>query len=193
MIKNLLLLISLFVPVLANCQTDKPVKKGNIILGGTGSITSSRFTESVGGDAYYKQFDINLNPTFNYFLIDNLAVGGTLNLGYSKIESSKSNKTGFGPNIKYYFNNGIFIRSEATYVITKSEREKSHSFSFNAGAGYAFFINSKVSVEPALLLNTTSGRFTVLATQVGGFTIPEATYDRKVRMFLFEIGFHIFL
>ncbi len=193
MIKNLFFLICLFFPTLVNCQIDKPIKKGNVILGGTGSIISNKSTVTDGGENYLKQFKINLNPTFDYFFIDNLALGGTINLGYSHQESVNSTNIGIGPNIKYYFKNGILLRSEALYLFTTSDVNKSHSFAFEAGVGYAFFVNSKVSIEPALLFNTTSDKTTIPERELAGFTIPETTIDQKAKMLIFEIGFHVFL
>lgn len=193
MIKNLFLLICLFVPTLVNCQIEKPIKKGNIILGGTGSFYYSKSTYSDFGENDFKQYNINLNPTFNYFLIDNLALGVTINLGYSHQETVNTKGIGLGPNVKYYFKNGILLRSDASYFLSTSYGTRSHSFAFEAGVGYAFFINSKVSIEPALLFKTNSVKSTMLERELGGLIIPAVTIDQKTIMFLFEIGFHVFI
>jgi hypothetical protein len=193
MIKNLLFLICLLVPALANCQTEKPIKKGNIILGGTGSFNYNKSTYSDFGENDSKQYNINLYPSFNYFLINNLALGATVNLGYTHQENINSKSLGFGPNVKYYFTNGILLRSDASYSLSSSWGARSRSFALEAGAGYAFFINSKVSIEPALMLNTTRVKSTISEREVGGLIIPEVKLDQKIRMFLFEIGFHVFI
>jgi hypothetical protein len=194
MIKKLILLTCLFIPVLAYCQIEKPIKKGNIILGGTGSVYSAKNTLSGAGQSVTKVFTININPTFNYFVIDNLALGATLDLGYLNNNSNKGTEIGFGPNVKYYFNNGILLRSEVAYSTSASDGLRIHGLNLKAGIGYALFINSKISIEPSLLYNASNEKQTFLERELmPGFTQPEYKMDQKYRSILFEIGFHFFL
>jgi hypothetical protein len=175
-------------PVLTYGQIDKPIKKGNIILGGNGSISNLKYRETD-----YKLFSAYVNPTCNYFLMDNLATGLTASISYDNLNDVKSTTYGIGPNIKYYFNNGILLRAESLISMSTGNSSTTKTFFVKSGMGYAIFINSKVSIEPALLYYHSSLKSTIHEKELGGFIIPAVDYSAKQDTFIFEIGFNIFL
>jgi hypothetical protein len=85
--------------------------------------------------------------------------------------------------IKYYFNNGIFLKADADYSIlhnisTSAENEK--YLSLMPGAGYAFFLNPKVSLEPCLCYDFDNIDY-------------NSTNNHKINSLRLEIKFSIFL
>lgn len=176
-----------FLPLVANCQIEKPIKKGNMIIGGTGSIGNQNYAGSET-----KTFSAYINPTCNYFFVDNLATGLTASIGYTKLEGDKTTSLGIGPNIRYYFNNGFLMRAESLYS-KSSGFGTSKVFTFKSGIGYALFINSKVSIEPALLYYFSSQKVSIPDRTFGYIEIPGVETSFKQKTILFEIGFNIFL
>jgi hypothetical protein len=72
---------------------------------------------------------------------------------YSNNNNNKYYSIGIGPTVKYYFGNGILIKGETTYDWLRGLGDNSarnNTFTFKSGVGYAFFVNSKVSLEPSL-------------------------------------------
>lgn len=133
----------------ALCQVEKPIIKGNSIISGGGTIEYSKYESGIYNGSTRT---ITFNPGFGYFFIDNLVLGLNTTIGYEKT-SVKYTTYGIGPFAKYYFNNGVFIKTETFYSTTKavgSSTHKTTSLSMAPGVGYAFFLNSRVSLEPSL-------------------------------------------
>lgn len=171
------------------CQIDKPIKKGDIIIGGTGSISHRAYKGTE-----FKLFNAYINPTFNYFFIDNLALGLTTVIGYTRQDDGKTFTYGIGPNIKYYFNNGFLLRSESLFSKSNGDVSTSNFLTFKSGIGYAIFINSKVSIEPSLLYYYDSKEIIIPEKDLGGgIIIPEIVSNGKQNIFILEIGFNVFL
>ncbi len=93
---------------------------------------------------------------------------------------------GIGPTVKYYFGNGILIKGETTYDWLRGLGDNSgrnNTLTFKPGVGYAFFINSKVSLEPSL-----NYRFMSYKAENEG-----NDYVAKTNSLLLELNFVIFL
>jgi hypothetical protein len=152
--RKLILLFSVAFSLNAFSKIEKPVTKGNMILVGGGTIVSNKVQSTYGTNTSKTSvFTISLNPGFGYFIIDNLAIGLNTSISYYKQNSTKYYGLGAGPTIRYYFNNGFFIKAETSFSFlhgldTNSSRQKSYSLA--PGVGYAFFINQKVAFEPCL-------------------------------------------
>ena len=149
--KKLIFLLPLMFTLSAFSQNEKPITKGNIIISGGGTIQYSK----VNANSNYNQsiFSVSLNPGIGYFFVNNLALGLTTNFNYYSTENNKFYSIGIGPTIKYYFGNGILIKGESTFNSLHGIGDNTaneNTFSFKPGVGYAFFINSKVSLEPSL-------------------------------------------
>jgi hypothetical protein len=178
--KKLFLLLSLVISFNAFSQIEKPITKGNIILSGGGSFQYYKPTTLSGPSL----FNVSINPGFGYFVIDNLAVGMNATISYYKQYNIKSTILGVGPYVKYYFNNGLFLKAETSFsrlhnVNWGSSKEK--DYSLIPGLGYAFFINQKISLEPCL-------SYKYSHSSHNGGTMIEAFSG-----VLFEFKFNIFL
>lgn len=187
--KRILSTLLVLLPVLSYSQIDKPIKKGNLNIGGSGSISNTYNYEST-----YKLLSAYVNSTINYFFVNNLATGLSTSINYEKYNHLNSTYYGIGPNIKYYFNNGILLRAESIFVKGSGNFATSQTFIFKSGLGYAFFINSKVSIEPALLYYHVNLKSNIPEKDSGaGLILPPIDFSVKENTFVFEIGFSIFL
>ncbi len=192
--KLLTILLLAIISISVYSQIEKPITKGNLIVGGTGSLTLSLENNISDSGPFVpaKGTSISLNPTLAYFVADNFALGlmGATSLFFD--DGYKDQSIGIGPTISYYFNNGIFSRSELLKTYGKGDNSKSDSFQFNIGAGYALFINSRVSIEPIIKYNSSKMNLTIFEQTIGQITTPELTYDYKWSYLSFELGFNIF-
>jgi len=149
--KKLLFLILLFAPLCAFSQIEKPVTKGNFIISGGGTIESDHHKS---GSYSYSSFGFIFEPGFGYFVKDNLAIGFNSTFGYAKMSDFKSYVLGIGPYVKYYFPNGVVLNFDTSFDYTHgsgtSSSQKINGLSLAPGVGYAFFLNSKVSLEPSV-------------------------------------------
>lgn len=138
-----------------NCfsQIHKPITKGNIMLDGGGTIQTQKdkYTNAYG-TSKASLFYISLSPGFGYFVIDQLAVGLNASLFYNSAGENKYYSLGIGPMARYYFNNGPFLKTDLSVSYLHSNQGTSNQkfFMIIPGAGYAFFLNPKVSLEPCL-------------------------------------------
>jgi hypothetical protein len=170
--KKILTLICLCIPIYSFSQIERPITKGNSIISG-------------GGTFKYSQYSSNLifNPGYGYFVVDNLALGLNTTFSYTKV-IQKSFIYGIGPFAKYYFNNGLFLKTETFFTkgnfIGYVNSYKTTNFSIIQGIGYSLFLNSKISLEPSLNYN-------YIYTKAGEFSTTN-TND-----FLFELKLNIFL
>ena len=193
--KKIVFPIFLILPLLTFGQIEKPIKKGNFILGGTGIINYNLIDNRSGSNYSFQTnvFEINLNPNFSYFIIDNLALGLSATAGLEFEKGNNGYAWGAGPQIRYYFNNGIFLKTDYSYLYGHSDYGKTNTSLFKAGPGYAIFLSSSVSIEPAILYERFSDKFTTFDQIVYRQTIPGEIYKQKWSSIVFEIGFNIFL
>lgn len=119
--KYLFALLLIFCTLHGNCQIEKPIKKGNITLGGNVGFSYDaasgkyKFTDTSGQsfDATndQKTFSVYFGPDFGYFFIDGLLIGISPSFYYTREKFSEvirnSYSIGITPFVKYYFNNGF--------------------------------------------------------------------------------------
>ncbi|KPH12538.1 outer membrane beta-barrel protein [Chryseobacterium sp. ERMR1:04] len=135
----------------ANAQ----IQKGNWLVGG--SLVSSTFGLNTGGG-----YNINLVPKGAYFIKDNVAVGGYVNLGVNKVTNgSPTNFTyavgGLG---RYYLSPGEqgvsnllnhgrwFLEGNVGIGGTSTEGSNSTTgIDFGVGPGYSYFITPNIGLE----------------------------------------------
>lgn len=179
--KKLIFFLPIILSLSAFSQTETPITKGNIILSGGGTFQYYKSHFESGSDI--KVIDISVNPGFGYFIIDNLAIGLNINIGYSKYNDNKYYTLGAGPFVKYYFNSGLFLKTELNYSylhgIGSNNTQKIKDYSIIPGVGYAFFINQKVSIEPCLSYQYAHDNYNESIAKLNGV--------------LFELKFNIFL
>ena len=101
-----IIFLSLFIFIVSNIysQIEKPIKKGNLLIGS--SLGSSTF------DFYY--IDVSITPSAGYFVINNFAIGGIIQSQYYKDYYDGIN-IGLGPFLKYYSNIGIYVAFKSLY------------------------------------------------------------------------------
>jgi len=182
--KKLTLLMLLVFSLNAFSQVEKPITKGNILLEGGGTIQYSNVTSDLGSKTSI--FDISLNPGFAYFIIDHLAIGLNTPISYYEQGNNDYYTLGVGPIVRYYFNNGLFLKTEASYSFLhglESNIQVNNYFSLKPGIGYAFFINQKVSLEPCLSYEFENTKF----------KSGSSTMTNKSNNLLVELKFSIFL
>ena len=179
--KKIIVLIA-FVAGIAYTGYSQFIKKGTILGGG-----SFEFRSHKDNDTDIKQSGLSLMPWGGVMVIDNLAVGGVLDISTSSFESggSKSTSTNLqiGPVVRYYMDNGLFGHAQFTFGSGKTENpsftQKSSDSQLKIGAGYAIRISDTVLLEPiAGYLSQSSKDKTsnVKSTEsgfflMGGFTI----------------------
>ena len=166
--------------VFTSANSHAKTKQGNIVLSGSAGFISSFYNIKVvyDGETYneYNMNSVSLQPSFGYFIIDDLAIGlsSTITLNSSKYEDGdKYEETTFliVPTALYYFpiegnirpliQAGIGFGGSSSKDIPKSgDDEKGSTFGpvFNFGGGAAFFVRENISLN--LGISYTSSNFT---------------------------------
>jgi hypothetical protein len=143
--------------------------KGRYLVGGGLSFqtyankTKAGSTTNTGAHST----DFTLSPDAGYFVIDNLAVGASLNLGAGSTKGTGTNPSktsstsiGLSPFVRYYLSQGIFFQGQIGFGSEKSKdtpggsttttTTKYNTSNWSLGAGYAYFLNDFVAVEPMI-------------------------------------------
>lgn len=137
--KMYVVLLMMFTVYNVAAQTEH----GNWLVGGSFVLNTGDNSTTIG-----------LNPTAGYFVMNNLAVGGTVILNYTKFGNNRTTTFGVGPLVRYYFgktNIKPFVNGEFGLV---SQRFKSNvssntenGINFLLGLGLAGFLNENVALE----------------------------------------------
>jgi hypothetical protein len=141
-------------------------EQGNMLVGGAVgakfNTEKTKFEGTTDTDGKFTEF--TLSPQFGYFVINNLAVGGGLDLTLQSYKpdglDGKSTATLllFSPFARYYFRPGIFLQSKFHLGSRKYKNDigqntnesKNGVSGWSLGAGYAAFLNDNVAIEPML-------------------------------------------
>lgn len=133
--KILFLLVAFMATVSANAQFEE----GKTYVGA--SLTGLDLSYSKG-----EKMSVGLNAMGGYFLMDNIMVNG--NIGLQTNEGARANEFTIGAGGRYYFvENGIFVGANVNFAHVQ------HTYTDvvpQVEAGYAFFINRSVTIEPAV-------------------------------------------
>ena len=123
----------------------------------------------------YKQTTFGVNAKVGYFLADGLVGGILLNITSQKLEYEfdgyysnnvevKQITTGFGPFIRYYFeDSGVFAEASYSFGSTKTEYDydgyynnpdddESNMTAWSISAGYSIFVSDMISISPSIAL-----------------------------------------
>lgn len=118
-------------------------EKGTWLIGGNFNLNTSDNTTSIG-----------INPTAGYFVINNLAVGGTMMLEFEKFGENKTTTFGIGPLARYYFGARSvkpFVDGELNFVSQKLKvanvTNTENGINYFLGMGLAMFLNQNVALE----------------------------------------------
>ncbi|MCX8524484.1 porin family protein [Chryseobacterium formosus] len=145
----------------ANAQ----IQEGNWMVGS--SILSSNFGLNTGGG-----YSIGLQPKAAYFVADNVAVGGYVNLGISKVTNGSPTRFDYGVGAlgRYFLspgekgvdnllNHGRWF-FEGNLGVGGSNVENGNSttgLDFGVGPGYSYFITPNIGVEGLVKYQGQSG------------------------------------
>lgn len=151
-IKTLFLAILLF-----TMTTNAQITKGNWMVGGDGSFSNSKATNSTG--IIGSSNGVGISPNIGYFFTDKLAVGIRASFNYGKTSGGPSS-IGFGgsPFVRYYFLKpeklvNVFIDANYGYTLSKTDGREETGRSYNLKAGPVVYFNSSVGLELTLNYN----------------------------------------
>lgn len=162
--KKLFLGLSLAVAGLAT-TANAQIQKGNTLVGA--SILSSNF--GLNTDAGY---DISLQPRAAYFIEDNVALGGYVTLGTSKVTKDSGTKFTYavGGLGRYYLspgeqgvdnllNHGRFFLEGNVGIGGQNTKGGTNTtgLDFGVGPGYSYFITPNIGLEGLLKYNGITG------------------------------------
>jgi len=159
-------LLTLFVVTLISCGAYAQYGQGRMLVGGGLDFSTMKNKSKVGGTTRenYTTTSFSLVPRFGYFVIDNLAVGGALNVNTTtkKYEGSDDKETDneltLSPFVRYYLPQNIFFEGNFGFGTGKNKSEdgavsvetKYNVTRWALGVGYAAFINDNVAIEPMI-------------------------------------------
>lgn len=159
------------------------LKQGVYSLSGGGDYS---YTKNTMPEASTKIYSFTVAPTFSYFVIDYLLIGGKFSFNYNENQTDFSSRFnnisiktirrqfGIGPIIRYYFTGfNIIPFAEIGYSYSNeiSSDQDGNTFLFSAGLNY--FLSNSVALEP------------FLAYSIGSFNNPEQDINT------FSIGIRI--
>lgn len=146
--------------------------QGRWLAGGSVAFNSSNSETTVGSiTAESSSTSFGFGPDVGYFVIDNLVVGAAISLSTSKSDTesgsvdveSKNTSISFGPFVRYYLPVAVFFQASTAFgsntfkAIEPVESEtKTGIFRWGLGAGYAFFLNDFVALEPMIGYQSTA-------------------------------------
>ncbi|MGZ3758068.1 MAG: hypothetical protein ACXVAY_01240 [Mucilaginibacter sp.] len=138
-------------------------QKGNVLIGGDIANAGLYFSS-------FNVFNINLTPKVAWFVNDNIAVGGYVNMGFASSSSNSSSTTivyGIGPLGRYYFGKQSDGLSRSRFFAEANIGLNGYHYSggygsgngmnFGVGPGFAYFVTSDVSLETLLRYNGSHG------------------------------------
>jgi hypothetical protein len=163
----------------------KAIKKGDLIVTGSASLNfRSNKTESGGFTSETKGINFGVYPGVYFFVADGFAIGTSLSAGFYSGDGTFSYNLGIGPELRYYFDFGLFVKAEASYLLNHYETgTKYNTINVETGVGYAIFLNPNVALEPSLFYNL----------NLGNNKYSNSETSTTAHMLGFKIGFSIFL
>lgn len=134
--------------------------KGNWLVGGTGSFSSTKNTYS--NNNYYQTSDvtdIKISPNIGYFVVDKFAVGLRPSFSKNKAQvtttggaSTNVNRFEIGPFIRYYFLNdenhyNLLAEASYQYGVYRFKPDKGNITTFSVLVGPVIYFNTVVGME----------------------------------------------
>ncbi|WP_276372068.1 outer membrane beta-barrel protein [Chryseolinea sp. H1M3-3] len=160
--KITILMIAMCATVGAYAQFNQ----GRMLVGGSLAFQSVTSKYKFDGQTTTegKSTDFSIAPQFGYFVIDNLAVGATLDVTLSKWKDddgdyeSTATILEFQPTVRYYLPMGVFFQGQFGIGTGKYkddedgnvDEEKFTRTSFAGAVGYAIFLNDNIAIEPMI-------------------------------------------
>jgi outer membrane protein len=174
------------------------IEKGKILASGSLGLTFRNYKSVYDGNSSdeTKNTNFSLTPRAGYFITDAIAVGAGLNFSTSSTkfdddDKNASTEFSFTPFVRYYLPQGLFGQFEIglgsskdkwTYANDDVEEYKYKTFIWSLGAGYPYFLNDNVAIEPMVSYYATT------------YTDRDDTnYKDKYGYLMVQIGFSIYL
>lgn len=161
---------------------QNPLKRGVYRLGGSVSFyISDEEYENVKNNYTVFSFE----PTFGYFVTDNISLFSQIGFNYSENESSYNNGPKYkgysrfysiGASVRYYFNAEKFIPFlgiGAEYLKNSSDYEGKRA---NISCGINYFLSKEVALEPYL-----------------SYTVLRGSMEQKSSIFRFGVSINYYL
>ena len=150
----------IFTVFFAQAQTEK----GYYLIGGNIGNIKGNFQK--GGSS----FGIGITPKVAWFVKDNIAVGGQIDLNFQTAKGAGSTtKYTIGPLARFYFRDkevGQFVRHTTFFVesnvgiggsVVSKGGGSTNGLDIGLGPGLAFFVNENIALETLLKYNLTLG------------------------------------
>jgi len=159
--KITILAITLFSSIVGFAQFNQ----GRMLVGGSAEFRTIADKNKSGGTTTTNgtRTTLSVSPSFGYFVIDQLAVGASVDTGLSKWNARSSNDVDSNttsvqlqPFVRYYLPAGVFFQGKfglGTAKTTYDENyddSKYNTSSLALSAGYAIFLSDNVALEPEL-------------------------------------------
>ena len=159
--KITILAITLFSSIVGFAQFNK----GRMLVGGSAEFRTISDKDKSGATTTTNgtRTSLSVSPSFGYFVIDQLAVGASVDMGVSKWNAKTANDVDnnttsfqFQPFVRYYLPMGVFFQGKfglGTAKTTYDENyddNKYNTSSLALSAGYAIFLSDNVALEPEL-------------------------------------------
>lgn len=153
--------ILLVVAIMANVfGASAQIQKGNILIGGNLANINLSLNDP-------KIFSAAITPKVAWFIKDNLALGGYIDLG---IETAKNSNTttnyGLGALGRYYTGKEVETIKHSRFFgeltagfggVNVSDADNTNGLNISVGPGFAYFITSNVGLEVLLKYNSLVG------------------------------------
>jgi hypothetical protein len=159
---KVLFIVILFLITNSFLFSQEALKKGIYSLGGEISFSYSKNTFQ---NETAEQTNFSLAPSLNYFVIDNLLIGGIILFQYSESKFSFNSfdrkyinrQIGIGPAIRYYFsasNINPFIGGGINYFTEIGD--DFYIMEYKVTAGLNLFLSKSAAIEPYLAYSITT-------------------------------------
>ncbi|MEJ0033620.1 MAG: outer membrane beta-barrel protein [Bacteroidota bacterium] len=140
--------------------------QGRWLAGGSVGLSTNtnKFETTNSTTTNSNSVNFSISPDVGYFVIDNLAVGAALDLSASSTKNkgtgggkSSSSSVTLAPFVRYYYQNYFaqlqvgFGSGSSKYTpdnSTTAIKTKDGLFGWGLAAGYAYFLNDYVAIEP---------------------------------------------
>jgi hypothetical protein len=151
-----------FISIIAFGQIEKPIKKGNIMTGGSFGFAREKYKHTleegrVASKTKTNRFEVDLYG--GYFILKHFSIG--LKIDYVLLRRKEAPDYDFvhsydylilNPFVRYYLSSGFFGEGSVGYGFENWQRKESKGektiFNWNIGIGYSLFVNKNIAVEP---------------------------------------------
>lgn len=133
------------------------ISQGTILAGGSFGINFGKEYSEVRSNnvlvrTEQKFTEVNFNPSIGMFVSDEIALGLAMDIFTRSVEGDHQyTNVGVGPFARFYLPMSLFFEGYVGYASQKSgDNTVYNGLGYSLGAGFAFFVNNHVAIEPAL-------------------------------------------